>query len=77
MVIKFGEGRPEDKPSQAVIDRLKDAGYRWNPSEKVWTHPVRSDSAMGTRIEAERLYQEVCGMIRREKGIEAGPELSR
>ena len=76
MAIKFGEGRREDKPSQAVIDRMKEAGYRWNPSDKIWTHPVRSDSAMGTRIEAERLYQEVCQMIRQEKGIEAGPEIS-
>ena len=28
MAIKFGEDRPEDKPSQAVIDTLKEAGYR-------------------------------------------------
>ena len=77
MAIKFGEGRPEDKPSQAVIDKMKEAGYRWHPSQRVWAHPVRSESAMGTRIEAERLYQEVCDMIRQEKGIESGPELSR
>ena len=77
MVIKFGEGRPEDKPSQAVIDRMKEAGFRWNPSDRVWVHPVRSESAMSTRIEAERLYQEVCEMIRQEKGIEAGPETAR
>src|ERR1022692_286460 len=32
MAIKFGEGRFEDKPSQAVIDTMKQAGYRWNPS---------------------------------------------
>jgi hypothetical protein len=30
---------------------------------------------MSTRIEAERLYQEVCKMIRQEKGIEAGQEV--
>jgi hypothetical protein len=77
MAIKFGEGRPEDKPSQAVIDHLKEAGYRWNPSEKIWAHPVRSDTAMSTRIEAERLHREICDMIRQEKGIEAGPEVSR
>ena len=34
MAIKFGEGRPEDKPSQAVIDTMKEAGYRWNPSRQ-------------------------------------------
>src|SRR5581483_10931130 len=27
MAIKFGEGRPEEKPSQAVIEMLKEAGY--------------------------------------------------
>jgi hypothetical protein len=69
MAIKFGEGRPEDKPSQAVIDTMKEAGYRWNPSDRIWTHPVWSESAMSTRIDAERLYQEVCKMIREEKGI--------
>ena len=77
MAIKFGEGRPEDKPSQAVIDKMKEAGYRWHPSQRVWAHPVRAESALGTRIEAERLYQDVCDMIRQEKGLESGPELSR
>jgi hypothetical protein len=75
MAIKFGEGRPEDKPSQTVIDRLKEAGYQWNPSDRIWAHPVGGDSARSTRIEAERLYQEVRQMIRQEKGIESGPEV--
>ena len=77
MAIKFGEGRPEDRPSQAVIDTMKEAGYRWNPADRIWAYPVRSDSAMSTRIEAEGLYQDVCKMIRQEKGIEAGPETAR
>jgi hypothetical protein len=72
VAIKFGEGRPEDKPSQAVIDKLKENGYRWNPMHKIWTHPVRPESALGTRIDAEKLYQEVRQMIRAEKGIESG-----
>ena len=70
MALKF-----EDKPSQAVIDKLKEAGYRWNPVDRIWAHPVRSDSAMSTRIEAERLYQEVRQMIREEKGIETSQEV--
>ncbi|HUE14975.1 MAG TPA: hypothetical protein VMR25_12470 [Planctomycetaceae bacterium] len=74
MAIKFGEGRPEDKPSQAVIDRLKEAEYRWNPTDRIWAHPV-GDSAMSTRIQAERLYQEVRQMVRKDKGIETGPEV--
>ena len=75
MAIKFGDGRPEDKPSQAVIDTMKGAGYRWNPSDRIWAHPVRPESAMTTRIDAERLYQEVCRMIRHEKGIAAGQDI--
>ena len=77
MAIKFGEGRPEDKPSQAVIDKMKEAGYRWHPSQRVWRTRSGPNRRLGTRIEAERLYQEVCDMIRQEKGLEAGPELSR
>src|SRR5580700_166181 len=57
MAIKFGEGRPEDKPSQAVIDKMKEAGFRWNPADRIWAKQVRSDSAMATRIDAERLFQ--------------------
>ena len=66
MAIKFGE-----KPGQPVIGKLKESGYRWNPTDQVWVHPVHPASAMGTRIDAERLYQEVRQMIRQEKGIEA------
>ncbi len=70
MAIKFNE-----KPGQAVIDKLKDSGYRWNGFEKVWTHPVPHESALSTRIGAERLYQELRQMLREEKGIESGPEI--
>lgn len=69
MAIKFGEGRPEDKPSQAVLDKLKESGFRWNGQHKVWTLPVRPETAMQTRIDAERVFKEVAGMIRQEKGI--------
>jgi len=70
MAIKFDE-----KPGQEVIDKLKDSGFRWNPRDKVWVHPIRVESARTTRIEAERLYQEVRQMIRQDKGIESGQEV--
>jgi hypothetical protein len=70
MAIEFDE-----KPSQPVLDALKGAGYRWNPRDKVWVHPVQLESARTTRIEASRLYEQVRGMIRQEKGIEAAPEI--
>ena len=70
MAIKFDE-----KPAQPVIDMVKEAGFRWNPSDGVWTHPVRGDSAMATRIDAERLYQEVRQMIQKGNGAETGKDI--
>jgi hypothetical protein len=69
VAIKFGEGRLEDKPSQAVIDKMKESGFRWNRTDKIWARPLTPESSMSTSIEAERLYQEIRGMIRQEKGI--------
>lgn len=70
MVIKF-----EQKPGTDVLNLLKDAGFRWNPRDQVWVHPIYKEEAMRIRIGAERLYQEVRGMIRQERGIEAGPDI--
>jgi hypothetical protein len=75
MAIKFGEGRPEDKPSQEVIDKLKEGGFRWNPTDRIWSKPVWPASAMSTRINAEKLYKEVCQMIRKEKNIAPEQEI--
>ncbi|HWY87057.1 MAG TPA: hypothetical protein VNX28_10050 [Gemmataceae bacterium] len=75
MAIMFGDGRPEDKPSQAVIDRMKEAGFKWKSVDRIWAHPFTPESARRTHIEAERLYQEVRQMIRQEKGIEAGQDV--
>jgi hypothetical protein len=75
VAIQFGDGGPEDKPSQAVIDLLKEGGYRWNPTHRIWAHPLNPESAMATRIEAEWLYQEIRQIIRQEKGIEPSQDL--
>ena len=70
MIIKFNE-----RPMQPAIDKIKEAGYRWNSTDQQWTHPIRQESAMATRIEAKRLYDEVRQMIRDEKGIADGQEI--
>lgn len=70
MALKFDE-----KPNQAVIDKLKEAKYRWNPTDRIWTQPVWPATAMSTRIKAERLYQEICQMVRTDKGIDSGAEI--
>jgi hypothetical protein len=70
MAIKF-----EKKPSQPVIDKMHEEGWIWKPADRIWARPVWADSAMSTRIEAERLYQDVCKMIRQEKGIKTSKEV--
>ena len=70
MAIKFDE-----KPSRAVLDTLRDAGWVWKQAARIWAHALTPESAMSTRINAERLYQQVRRMIRQEKGIEAGQEV--
>lgn len=75
MAIKFGDGSRDQKPSDEILAKVKQAGYHWNNEHRIWAHPVRPESAMTTRIDAERLFQEVRGMIRQEKGIEAGQEV--
>jgi hypothetical protein len=55
MAIKFGEGRPEDKPSQAVIDKMKAAGFRWNPADRIWAHPVGQTLEQTSRGSRARL----------------------
>lgn len=69
IALKFDE-----KPSPAVIEKLKEAGYHWQPADKIWAHPY-GDNPLTVRIEGERLYQEVRQMIRQEKGIESSQEI--
>jgi hypothetical protein len=75
VAIKFGEGRLEDKPSPEVMGKLKESGYRWNPVDKIWAYPIEPEVAMGTRINAEKLFKEVCQMIRKEKNIAPEQEI--
>lgn len=65
----------DEKPSDTVIAKLKENGYRWSPQDKLWTHPIHREDAMATRIEAERLYQDISKMIREEKNM--GEEQAR
>jgi hypothetical protein len=73
VAIQFGEGHLEDKPSEQVIGKLKEAGYRWNPVDRIWAFPVEPASAMSTRVTAEKLFKEVSQMIRKEKGLGIEP----
>ncbi len=64
----------EEKPPQAVIDKVKEAGFSWKPADQIWAHPY-GDNPLTVRIKGERLYQEIRQIIRQEKGIESGQEI--
>lgn len=58
----------EDKPGQAVIDAVKAAGFKWNGPDRVWTKQLGQQPAQ-VRVDAERVFEEACRLIREEKGI--------
>jgi hypothetical protein len=64
--IKFRDG----KPPQDVIDYLKDNGFRWNASEKVWARPVGYNTQSQDRLAADRTYKQVVELLLTAKGIE-------
>jgi hypothetical protein len=59
----------DEKPSQAIIDKIKEGGYRWNRESEMWTRQMNQDNAMQTRVDADRLFKEVAKLIRTERGI--------
>lgn len=70
MMIKF-----EGKPSSEVLTHMKEFGFRWNPRDMVWVHPLRPDNEHRLRVEAGRLYQDVRAMLRDAKGLENSQEI--
>jgi hypothetical protein len=68
--LVFGE-----KPSQPVIDYIKEQGFRWNGKEKLWERPISFKTAAQDRLIAMRTYSGAVGMIQKERGLEPQPEL--
>lgn len=59
----------DEKPTPEVTAKLKEAGFRWEPMEKVWALSTRGNP-MTARIEADRVFNDVSKQIRTERGIE-------
>ena len=70
MAIKF-----DKKPPQAIIDKMHAAQWTWKQADQIWAYPLREESARTTRINADRLYQEVRQMLRQDLGIGSSPEV--
>jgi len=65
-----------EKPSQAVIDYVKNQGFRWNGQDKVWVRPIRFETREQDRLIARRAYDEVVKMALKEKGISTDAEVA-
>ena len=64
MAIQFDE-----RPDARYTKMLTDAGYRWRPVEKVWTHQLNPDARWRTQAEAEHLFRRIGNAIREDKGL--------
>ncbi len=62
--IKFDE-----KPAQAVLDKVSQAGFSWDRKHQAWTKKVAEDSPVQSRLAAEELFREVTATLREEKGL--------
>ena len=62
-IIKFDE-----KPSPEVIKMLRASEFDWNQENKEWIRPVRFATRQQDRITADRIFDDVCQMIRQERG---------
>ena len=58
-----------DKPSDAVRELVREAGFRWQPTDRVWTHRIDREAGWKTRLDAERLFGQVVEQIGREQGV--------
>jgi hypothetical protein len=80
MWIRFREGKPSDEVRQA----MKEQGFKWHPDapkggghfdvEGAWVHKTGYSTGNADRYTAEKTYQTVVDLVRKEKGIE--PEVA-
>jgi hypothetical protein len=59
----------EQSPSEEVRYEIRNAGYRWQSKERVWSKQLDPDKAWQTRADADELFAVVTNMIRQEKGL--------
>jgi hypothetical protein len=75
VAIKFGDGSPADKPSEDVIDKMRQAGFDFDWDHRIWRHRFDDETRRQVGIKGEQLYQQVRQMIREERGIAPGQEM--
>lgn len=58
-----------ERPNDEVIDLLQDDGFRWRPEDRVWTKQIDREAPAQSRIDAERMANDLSELIREQKGI--------
>jgi len=64
--------RFKEKPSQDVIDLMKDNGFRWDRDAQLWARPIAYSTAAQDREIGRRTYGKVVDRLLEQKGIDAG-----
>jgi len=65
-----------EKPSQEILDYIKQHGFHWNSQDKAWARPISYGSQEQDRLFGRRAYAEVVKMLRKEKGLATDPEVA-
>jgi hypothetical protein len=60
----------DEKPDDATLQALREAGFRWNGSHKVWTLHLERDVEWRGHADAERLFKNIANTIREKNGLE-------
>ena len=63
-VIRF-----EEKPSDEVRKKLRDEGFQWQQANQEWTRAISYETRQQDRLSADRTFDEVCQILRKERGI--------
>jgi hypothetical protein len=58
------------KPDDEVLSKLRDAGWKWNGPDRVWTLPIERGYEWRSVKDAELMLRDVGNLIREKKGLE-------
>jgi hypothetical protein len=58
-----------EKPSEAVRQAVRDAGFQWRAGEQVWTLQINPEKGWQTRARAHEAFERAAELLRQELGL--------